>query len=169
MSTAIQPRFRDAVEDDIPQIVALLNATAGALTARHGEGHWSTVTTERGVALALRHARIRVGCVARRVVTTLRLAPKKPWAIDVAYFTAVARPLYLTGMAVAVASQRRGWGRMALSDACLSARDWSANAIRLDAYEAQAGAGGFYAACGFLERGGREYRGVPLLYYEYLL
>jgi hypothetical protein len=29
-----------------------------------------------------------------RIVTTLRLATKKPWAIDVAYFTPTKRPLH---------------------------------------------------------------------------
>lgn len=169
MPSAESLRFRDALEDDVPHIAALLNTTAGALTARFGDGHWSGVTTERGVAFAFRHARIRVGCIGRRIITTLRLAKKKPWAIDVAYFTPVARPLYLTGMAVAVASQRQGWGRLALADACLTARNWPTNAIRLDAYDAEAGAGGFYAACGFEARGGKDYKSVPLLYFELLL
>ena len=99
----------------------------------------------------------------------LRLATRKPWAIDVAYFTPVRRPLYLTGMAVSVAHQGSGLGRMAIDDACAVAEAWPADAIRLDAYDAGAGAGGFYARCGFTERGRVAYKGDPLVYYERLL
>ncbi len=98
----------------------------------------------------------------------LRLATKKPWAIDVSYFTPVKRPLYLTGIAVSVAHQRHGLGRRALEDACAIAEEWPADAIRLDTYDAKAGAGGFYARCGFLERGRAVYKGDPLVYYERL-
>ena len=99
----------------------------------------------------------------------MRLAPKKPWAIDVAYFTPVKRPLYLTGMAVSVAHQGQGLGRLALEDASAVARAWPADAIRLDAYAAEAGAGRFYAKCGFQERGRVAYRRDPLAYYELVL
>ena len=89
--------------------------------------------------------------------------------IDVDYFTAVKRPLYLTGMAVSVAHQGRGLGRQALEDACAVAQSWPADAIRLDAYDAIAGAGDFYARCGFKDRGRVVYKGNPLVYYELLL
>jgi len=99
----------------------------------------------------------------------LRLATKKPWAIDVSYFTPVKRPLYLTGMAVSVSHQGRGLGSLALEDARTIAQEWPADAIRLDAYDAKAGAGGFYARRGFTERGRVLYKGDPLVYYELLL
>ena len=162
-------RFSDATLADVPAIAALQNATAGALTARFGEGHWSSLTTERGAALAQRHARVRIGKSGRRILTVLRLASKKPWAIDIAYFTSVKRPLYLTGMAVSIAHQGQGLGRQALEDAEKVARAWPADAIRLDAYDAEAGAGQFYANCGYQERGHVVYRGNPLVYYELLL
>jgi GNAT superfamily N-acetyltransferase len=158
--------FRDATLKDVPAIAGLQNAAAGALTARFGEGHWSTLVSERGAQLALRHARVRVGRSGRRILTVLRLATKKPWAIDVSYFTPVKSALYLTGMAVSVAHQRQGLGRLALQDACAIARDWPADAIRLDAYDAAAGAGSFYDRCGFAERGRVMYNGNPLVYYE---
>jgi GNAT superfamily N-acetyltransferase len=158
--------FRDAALKDVPTIAALHNAVAGALTARFGEGHWSSLVTERGTAIAQRHARVRVGNTGTRIVTVLRLAPKKPWAIDVTYFTPVKRPLYLTGMTVAVAQQRQGLGRLALADAVAVARELAADAIRLDSYDAEAGAGPFYAKCGFTERGRVVYKGDPLVYYE---
>jgi ribosomal protein S18 acetylase RimI-like enzyme len=162
-------RFRDASLHDVAAVAALQNAAAGALTARVGPGPWSALVTERGAELALRHARIRIGREGKRVLTTVRLAMKKPWAIDVSYFTPVKRPLYLTGMAVSVAHQGQGLGSMALEDACTMAEEWPADAVRLDAYDANAGAGGFYVRCGFTERGRVVYKGDPLVYYERLL
>jgi GNAT superfamily N-acetyltransferase len=161
--------FRDATVKDVAVIAALQNAAAGALTARFGEGHWSSLVTERGATLSQRHARVRVGRSGKGVLTVLRLATKKPWAIDVSYFTPVKRPLYLTGMAVSVAHQGGGLGRLALEDARAVAQTWPANAIRLDAYDHDAGAGRFYAKCGFRERGRVTYKGNPLVYYELLL
>jgi GNAT superfamily N-acetyltransferase len=167
--SGVRIRFRDATADDVPAIAALQNAVAGALTARFGEGRWSSLVTERGAALSLRHARVRVGTSGRRVLTVLRLATRKPWAIQVRYFTPVSRPLYLTGMAVSVAHQRLGLGRRAMDDARTVARLWPADAIRLDAYDAASGAGSFYEKCGYSERGRVVYKGNPLVYYEVLL
>ena len=135
--------FRDARADDAPSIAALHNATAGALTARFGEGPWSALGNERGAVQAQRNARVRIGRVGKRVYTVLRLATKKPWAIDTSYFTPVKKALYLTGMAVSVAHQGKGLGRLAMEDAVKVAAAWPADAIRLDAWDAEAGAGGF--------------------------
>jgi GNAT superfamily N-acetyltransferase len=159
-------KFADAKLDDVGVIAGLQNAAAGALTARFGAGHWSSLVNERSAELALRHARVRIGRSGRRVLTVLRLATKKPWAIDVSYFTPVKRPLYLTGMAVSVAHQGQGLGCQALEDARAVAQAWPADAIRLDVYDAQAGAGQFYTKCGYQERGRVVYKGNPLVYYE---
>jgi GNAT superfamily N-acetyltransferase len=164
----VRLRFSDAKPDDAAAIAGLQNAAAGALTALYGEGHWSSLVSERGALLAQRNARVRVGRAGKRIYTVLRLATRKPWAIDTAYFTPVRRPLYLTGMAVSVAHQGQGLGRQALEDAVAVARAWPADALRLDAYDAKAGAGEFYAMCGFRERGRVVYRGDPLVYYELL-
>lgn len=161
--------FRDANAEDAPAIAALQNAAAGALTARFGAGPWSALVTERAAVLAQRHARVRVGRNAKRIVTVVRLATKKPWAIDVSHFTPVKRPLYLTGLAVAVTHQGHGLGTAALQDARAVAAAWPADAIRLDAYDHEAGAGPFYTKCGFRERGRVVYKGDPLVYYELLL
>jgi GNAT superfamily N-acetyltransferase len=164
-------KFRDATLDDVAAIAGLQNAAAGALTARYGPGPWSALVTERGVALAQRHARVRIGRSGRQIVTVLRLATKKPWAIDVSHFTPAKQPLYLTGMTVSVAHQGHGLGALALEDAISVAQAWPVDAVRLDAFdaEARAGAGEFYARCGFTERGRVVYKGNPLVYYECLL
>jgi hypothetical protein len=73
--------FRDATLKDVPVIAALHNAAAGALTARFGEGHWSSLVTERGIASSQRHTRVRLGKSGKRILTVLRLATKKPWAM----------------------------------------------------------------------------------------
>jgi hypothetical protein len=62
-----------------------------------------------------------------------------------------------------------GLGRLALEDACAVAAAWPADAIRLDAFDAEAGAGAFYARYGFRECGRVVYGGDPLVYYKTLL
>lgn len=161
--------FTDATADHIAAIAALQNSVAEDLTARFGKGHWSAAASEKAVVHSLKHARVRIGRSGPDIVTVLRLAKKKPWAIDVRYFTPVKLPLYLTGMAVAVDHQKHGLGRLALADAHEVALMWRADAIRLDAYDAEAGAGGFYVRCGYAERGRVVYRKAPLIYYELLL
>ena len=72
-------------------------------------------------------------------------------------------------MAVSVAHQGQGLGKLAIEDALSVARAWPADSIRLDAYDGSAGAGSFYEKCGFRERGQVVYKGDPLVYYEFLL
>jgi GNAT superfamily N-acetyltransferase len=84
----------------------------------------------------------------------------------VAYFTPVRKAIYLTGMAVQPRLQRQGVGRLLMERAVAMTRDWPADAIRLDAFDAVAGAGGFYARCGMREMGRVKYRNAPLIYFE---
>jgi GNAT superfamily N-acetyltransferase len=67
---------------------------------------------------------------------------------------------------VAPGRQRSGVGRALLAEALFAARAFPAEALRLDAYEAPAGAGHFYRKCGYRHVGGKTYRGVRLLYFE---
>jgi GNAT superfamily N-acetyltransferase len=161
--------FTAATADDAGAIAALRTAVAERLTRDHGRGHWSAAVSARGVLHALRTARVFVARERSSLVATLTLGTRKPWAIDRSRFTACGRTLYLTDMAVAPEEQRRGIGRRFLEEASRLARAWPADAIRLDAYDAPAGAVGFYARCGFREVARAVYRGVPLVYYELLL
>jgi GNAT superfamily N-acetyltransferase len=155
--------------DDAQTLAALHTAVAQHLTSRHGRGPWSSKTSEKGVLHAMRTSRVFVAREGAEIVATLRLATKKPWAIDTSYFTACSRPLYLLAMAVTPAKQRRGLGQRCFEAAKRVARDWPADAIRLDSYDTDAGAGGFYARCGCTEMGRVTYRNAPLIYYELLL
>jgi GNAT superfamily N-acetyltransferase len=139
---------------------------ADHLTRQYGRGHWSAKTSEKGALYAMRTSRVFVARAGIEIVATLRLATKKPWAIDASYFSACRRPLYLIAMAVAPAKQRQGLGRQCMEEARRIARAWPADAIRLDAYDAEAGAGPFYARCGCTEVRRVTYRNTPLIYYE---
>jgi GNAT superfamily N-acetyltransferase len=72
-------------------------------------------------------------------------------------------------MAVRPNKQRQGLGEQPFQEAVGIARAWPADAIRLNAYDAAAEAGGLYARCGCTEVGRATYRETPHLYYEYLL
>ncbi len=145
------------------------NAATADLTERYGTGHWSTTVSPDSVARGIATSTVLVAVSHERVVGTLRLLKKKPWAIDLAYFHIVPHPLHLVDMAVEPGYQKRGIGRQLLEAARRTAEEMGADAIRLDAYDAAAGAGEFYVRCGYAARGGKQYRAVPLRYYELLL
>ena len=165
----MRPKLVPAITEDAPAIFALRSAASDDLTKRFGQGPWSAVGTVQGVHFAFRNSFVFVAKYRGEVVATLTLATKKPWSIDRSYFSKVKRPLYLLAMAVSPTVQRQGLGRLCLEQAREIARDWPADALLLDAYEAPGGAGGFYAKCGFREVGRVTYRGVPLIYFEDLV
>lgn len=161
--------FSIATPADAPALAALHTAAAADLTRRYGTGFWSHVATERSVIASMRYARVLIARRGKTIVGTLRLANKKPWAINVSYFTPVKKVIYLTGMAVLPRLQRQGIGRVLLQKAVEEARAWPADAIRLDAFDADTGAGGFYARCGFCETARVVYKKDPLIYFELVL
>ncbi len=158
--------MRAALVNDVLHILRVRNSAARALTQQFGDGPWTRESTERGALNGLRHSRIILAFENNIPVGTYRITTHKPWAIDRAFFTPVLRPLYLTDMAVAASHQRAGVGRALIAHAEAIARAHPAQAIWLDAYDADAGAGLFYAKCGFRECGRTVYRGAPLVYYE---
>ena len=169
MRRALRVHFRPAISDDAQKLAALHTDVALRLTELYGHGHWSTKTSDKGVLLAIRTSQVFVACQGDEIVATLRLTTKKPWAIDTSYFTRCGRPLYLVGMAVRPDKQRQGLGKRSFEEAVRIARAWPADVIRLDAYDAAAGAGGFYVRCGCTEVGRATYRETPHVYYEYRL
>jgi GNAT superfamily N-acetyltransferase len=165
MRFSLQP----GTSNDAAALAALHTVVADHLTSMHGRGPWSSRTSEKGVLYAMRTSRVLVAREGHEIVGTLRLTTKKPWAIDTNYFTACGTPLYLLAMAVTPAKQRHGIGTRCLEEAKRIAKAWPADSIRLDAYDADAGAGPFYARCGFTEVGRVSYRNVPLIYCELVL
>jgi GNAT superfamily N-acetyltransferase len=150
-------------------IAKLRMATNEKLTRDFGRGPWTSTVTEKGVLFGMRNGRVYIAREGRTIIGTLQLATKKPWAIDRSYFSKCERPLYLLAMAVAPERQRQGIGRAMLEDVKRIAKAWRGDAIRLDAYDWPGGGGGFYAKCGYREKGHVTYRGAPLIYYELLL
>jgi len=169
--------FATATESDARELAALHAAASEDLTNRFGPGFWSSPPSERGIVAKMRKPKFSRTLIARSMVArssphlvgTLRLHTMKPWAIDTAYFTAAKQPLYLTGMAVHPNFQRKGVGRLLLREAEAIARAWPADAIRLDAFDSAAGAGPFYARCGFREVAHVIYKKNPLIYFERIL
>jgi len=155
-----------ACEEDAVEIAALRNRVSEDLTRRYGSGPWSYNATERGALRDLRESHMIIVRRGKRIVASLRLVKQKPWAIDVSYFTAVKRPIYLLSMNVEPKMQRLGVGRYLLDAAKEVARAKEFQAIRLDAFDAKAGAEGFYAKCGYREVGRVIYRKAPLVYFE---
>ena len=162
-------KFQIAAPSDAPDLAALRNAVSQHLTSRYGKGNWSSGVTEKGILFDMRRATVYIVRDREQPIATLTLSTRKPWAIDKKYFSASARPLYLTGMAIAPAEQGKGLGRLCLAEALRIAKKWPADAIRLDAYDAKAGAGDFYRKCGFREVGRATYRNCPLIYFEMLI
>lgn len=170
--TSMKLTFTIAKESDAAELAALHHAVADGLTATFGRGFWSSAPSERGLLVELRRPKFSRTLMARsgkRIVACLRLATKKPWAIDVSYFTSVTKALYLTGMAVHPDMQGKGVGRLLLKRGEALAREWPGNAVRLDAFDAEAGAGAFYAKCGYREVARVKYKGNPLVYFEMVL
>jgi ribosomal protein S18 acetylase RimI-like enzyme len=161
--------FGTAEVGDSAELAELRNRAADRLTAQYGAGHWSSICTEQGVAQGITTSRVLVARAGAIIVATLRLTTRKPWAINKAHFVPSPRPIYLVDMAVHPAHQRRGMGRALIEESKRVVAEWPGDAIRLDAYDATAGAGGFYAKCGFREVGRVTYRATPLIYFEFLL
>jgi len=156
-----------ATDVDAAEIAALRTSAGQHLAQRHGLR--PTCVTEKSVLRGITTSRVLVAREHGAIVATLRLATKKPWAIDLSYFTTVPRALYLHDMAVLPSRQGNGLGRSLMEEAKAQARSWPSQAIRLDAYDAAHGAGEFYAKSGFIEVGKATYRKTPLVYFELLL
>ena len=158
--------FSIAETRDAPALVAMQNRVNEDLSLRYPGGPWQPNATERGMLFGMKHAKVLLALRGSEIAGMLRLQTKKPWAIDIAYFTPAKKAIYLTGMAVDPGFQGKGVGSAMLVEAVRVARDWPADAIRLDAYDREGGAGRFYARNGFVHRGRAVYRNNPLVYFE---
>lgn len=159
-------KLQVATTVDVADVVSLRIAVNQHLTSQYGKGFRSGSVTEKGVLFAMRLAKVYVARHRSRLIATLTLSTRKPWAIDKKYFSASERPLYLTSMAVSPDEQLKGVGRLCIEEARRIAWNWPADDIRLDAWDCEAGAGEFYRRCGFREVGRATYRTAPLIYFE---
>lgn len=168
--SAITRLLHDATEADAAAVAALRLAVSRELTARYGVGTWSyAAESEAGVRADIASSRVLIAREAAVVTATLRLSTRNPWLGDTSFFTPRRMPLFLTSMAVAPKVQRQGIGRICLEDVKRIAAEWGGDAIRLDAYDAPAGAGDFYRKCDFREVRRAPYNGTPLIFFEYLV
>jgi GNAT superfamily N-acetyltransferase len=159
--------FSAATPADAEELAALRNAVAADQLQRFGVKSFNT--TPRGPLCDLRHGQILIARSKNQIVSSLVLVKKKPWSIDVSYFTPVEHPLYVRAMNTLPNFQRRGAGSRLIKHALKVARHNGCDALRLDAFDAPHGAGGFYLKCGFAPRGYALFRNIPHLYFEYLL
>jgi GNAT superfamily N-acetyltransferase len=168
-TTQVALSYRWGTEADVPGLLKLRLAVDADQECRFGSDRWSTTISEQSVARGLRSSRVLIALRRRRIVAAVRMDTKKPWAIDLRYFTPVARAVYLHDVNVEPSSQRSGVGRELIERTIDAARLWPVDAVRLDAYDGRSGGGPFYRKCGFIEVGRTVYRGVPLVYFERLL
>jgi GNAT superfamily N-acetyltransferase len=150
-------------------LVALRSAVARGMTEQFGAGHWSACPSKAEVLRQLRASHVLVARRDVELIGTVRLVRALPWAIDSSAFTPVAKPWYVLGLAVAPQYRGQGVGRELMEAAKQPARTWGAQALWLDAYEHEAGAGPFYLKCGFRKIGRTQHGAVPLSLFEWLV
>jgi ribosomal protein S18 acetylase RimI-like enzyme len=173
-SSKVNLSFAIATDRDVAALLSLRRSVAEDLTARFGQGPWSPPESSNPKPLRYdisrsKFVRIVIARDRQGIAGSLTLQTKKPWSIDTGRFSPVGRPLYLTSMAVHPRVQRKGIGRRLLQEAEIVARAWPGDAIRLDTFDADAGAEGFYTKCGYREVARVTYRGVPHVDFELLL
>ena len=148
--------IRPATLMEVKTIHSLSLAAADGLTRRFGKGAWSDISLLNTLRRVLRGGTLFIIVTGGKVVGT--------FTVDT-----VKGDFYLRSMSVQPASQRHGIGRRAMTEIETLARLRCLKAIRSDAYEADAGAGGFYLKCGYKETGHGVSNGVKLAYYEKVL
>ena len=125
--------FGLATETDVPSLLALQLAVDADQARRFGSERWAMTINAKSVARGLLTSRVLVARQRGRIVGALRMETKKPWAIDLRYFTPVATAVYLHDVNVAPQLQRSGIGRRMIEWAKTMARDWPVEAISREA------------------------------------
>src|ERR1700735_3378642 len=88
--------FSTAAPDDAEELAALRHAVAAEQLQRFGVKSFNT--TARGILCDLRWGDLLIARRKNQIVSSLLLVKKKPWAIDISYFTPVERPIYVRAM-----------------------------------------------------------------------
>jgi GNAT superfamily N-acetyltransferase len=156
------------MKSDARALAALRSAVARGMTERFGPGHWSACPSKAEVVRQMRASHVLVARRGAELIGTVRLVRAVPWAIDSSSFTTVEKPLYVLGLAVAPDCREKGVGRQLMDAAKQAALSWDCQALWLDAYDSDVGAGPFYSRCGFRRVGPTTFKEVALVYYEWL-
>jgi GNAT superfamily N-acetyltransferase len=170
----------EATVSDVAEILELRLAVGARMQERFGNDRWAPPISERSVLRLFKGPRTRksdgatlikilVGRSRSRIVALTRMQTKKPWGFDLRYFTAGASAVYLGDVEVSPKCQGQGFGTQLMAAAVNHARAWPVDVVRTSAYDGAAGAGPFYARCGFHETGRVTYRNVPMIYFEKIL
>ena len=166
----VTPRLRAALAGDVRGVREILAAAANDLTTRFGVAHWSAIPSMEALRKYADQGDLYVVEAEADAIGTLRLTDRKIGFYRSEWF---ANPkdnaAYLLDMAIDPRHQRRGIGRRSMRLAEELARAKGSRAIRLDAYAGPAGAGRFYAKCGYRLVHAGEFNGVALEYYETLI
>jgi hypothetical protein len=91
-------RLQPTTSADASTLADLHASVAEHLTSLHGIGPWSMKSSEMGVLFAMRTSKAFVARQRTDVMATLRLATKKPCAIDTSYFAPCRKPPYLVAI-----------------------------------------------------------------------
>lgn len=161
--------LQHASAEDAAELTQMRLAVSHRLRNDFGDGFWVGKPTERAALCDIRLCDVYIARFRGGLIASLALQWKKPWAIDRSFLTPGRKSLFLTRMAVNPRHQRQGVGRQCLDEARRVATEQRADSICLDAYDCAAGAGPFYAKCGFREIGRAAYRTIPHIYYETIL
>lgn len=166
----MEASIRAARSSDVPAIHRLSRDAADALTRDFGPGHWSKVTTRKTLRKAVDLGSLYVVEADGQVAGTFRLSSTKIPFYRKSWFARPDDPAaYLRDMAIDPAHQRKGLGRAAMAAMERRARAEGLRAIRLDAYDAGAGAGAFYRKCGYTLVHQGNIGATALEYYEKVL
>jgi predicted N-acetyltransferase YhbS len=167
-SAPVSLQITRALPSDARAIANLRGMVARDMTLQYGQGHWSPCPSKAEVTRQLRASHVLVARQQGHIVGTVRLATANPLAFDSGAFTSVETAIYVLGLAVAPACRKQGIGRELMEAAKDVARTRPAQALWLDAYDSDVGAGPFYSRCGFRRVGPTTFKEVALVYYEWL-
>jgi GNAT superfamily N-acetyltransferase len=169
--------IEEATPHDVTEILALRLAIGAHMQERYGDDRWAPPIHEGSVLRYFKGPRTRksdgetlikilVGKIRGEIVALTRMQTKKPWAFDLKYFTPGAKAVYLGDVEVSAKCQGQGFGTQLMAAVVDHARVWPVGAVRTSSYDGAAGAGPFYAKCGFRETGRVTYRTIPMIYFE---
>ncbi|MDE1152157.1 MAG: GNAT family N-acetyltransferase [Micavibrio sp.] len=162
--------LRPARIADILAIHQVRKAAADALTSQFGNGPWSSVSIISTAERALSGRTLFKIVDGSTIIGTLTLTPlrigfyKPDWFAD-----AAAKALYLHSMSIHPQRQHDDIGRQALEQVEAFAGQQGFTAIRLDSYDSDAGAGGFYESCGFVQVAREDAMKTKLKIYERII